>query len=241
MARERAAATAAATAILSAVAALLVYPPRSGSACSSRLPAEEAMRAIAAGLLRQPWPEGERLANILLAERRPQLFSVRGSVLAEIPCFGWNASALAARGDDVWLSAWRAPPDREWGTAAWPKWPCAQQPVRPSSAPDTHPLSTYLGLRVERALTAWTPTVRLRLRRSVPRPKSPVPPAPAVPGAAELVFQQLPAIPSILAIALYVVPCRRGGVRAGARARGAVRTLKARHARAGHLAGRGLG
>lgn len=76
---------------LSAVAALLVYPPRSGSASSSRLPAEEAMRAIAAGPLRQPWPEGERLAKNLLAPsavRSCSARAVRCSVLAKLPSPG---------------------------------------------------------------------------------------------------------------------------------------------------------
>eukprot|EP00964_Phaeocystis_antarctica_P108956 scaffold73433_cov63-Phaeocystis_antarctica.AAC.1 len=127
MAPRALAATAATTvAILSAVAALLAHPPvpasasttASSTAASSK--ADEAMRAIAAGPLRQPWRPGASL----LAERRPQLFSTRGSALATLPCFAWNVSSLAARGADVWLGGWRALPDLEWGAAARPTCPC---------------------------------------------------------------------------------------------------------------------
>ena len=137
MAPRALAATAATTvAILSAVAALLAHLPVPASASTTasstaRLKADEAMRAISAGPLRQPWRPGASL----LAERRPQLFSTRGSALATLPCFAWNVSSLAARGADVWLGGWRALPDPEWGAAARPTCPCVQAShSRPSTA-----------------------------------------------------------------------------------------------------------
>ncbi len=65
------------------------------------------------GMPRQQWRAGASL----LPERRPQLFSAHGTELAALPCFAWNATALAARGADVWLSAWRAAPADGWGAA----------------------------------------------------------------------------------------------------------------------------
>ena len=135
-----AATAATAVAILSAVAALLAHPPVPASAASTtaRLKADEAMRAIAAGPLRQRWRPGASL----LAERRPQLFSTRGSALAALPCFAWNASSLARRGADVWLGGWRALPDPEWGAAARPTCPCVQPATLGNPLP-------------QRALAAW--------------------------------------------------------------------------------------
>ena len=144
MAPRALAATAATTvAILSAVAALLAHLPVPASASTTasstaRLKADEAIRAIAAGPLRQPWRPGASL----LAKRRPQLFSTRGSALAALPCFAWNASSLAARGADVWLGGWRALPDPEWGAAARPTCPCVQPATLGNPLP-------------QRALAAW--------------------------------------------------------------------------------------
>ena len=135
------AATAATTvAIVSTIAALLAHAPGHAiaSTTSYAIKADEAMSAIAAGPLRQPWHPGASL----LAERRPQLFSTRGSELAALPCFAWNASSLAARGADVWLGGWRAMPDPEWGAAARPTCPC----VPPATLGPPLP---------RRALAAW--------------------------------------------------------------------------------------
>ena len=135
------AATAATTvAIVSTIAALLAHAPGPAiaSTTSYASKADEAMSAIAAGPLRQPWHPGASL----LAECRPQLFSTRGSELAALPCFAWNASSLAARGADVWLGGWRAMPDPEWGAAARPTCPC----VPPATLGPPLP---------RRALAAW--------------------------------------------------------------------------------------